>query len=105
MTTPAPGPNEVARDHVAFPTDDEPEGAACPYLHVLTGGGDYYLAVGPGKRWPSTRRTFRACTSGARSDKVTALVAALYKLGRGDLDGAIACARAFIDQCKEEKGR
>lgn len=92
------------KDHVAFATDDEAEGPGCPYLHVLAGGNlDYYVAVGPGKRWPSTRRTFRAATSGARDDLVTLLVAALFKLGRGDYDGAVGCAKAFIAGCERRK--
>ena len=92
------------RNHVSFPSDDEPEGPECPRLHVMVSGNlDYYLTVGPGKSWPAQRSTIRACTSGARYPLLTFLVACMWKLGRGDLEGAAACARAFADQCDSDR--
>ncbi len=92
-------------DHVSFPSDDEPEGPDCPRLHVMTGGNlDYYLTVGSGERWPASRaRVYRASTSGSRNPLVTFLVACMWKLGQGDLEGAASCARAFADQCDQER--
>ena len=93
------------QDHVAFATDDEPEGPDCPRLHVMVAGNlDYYLTVrrGDGKRWPATRHAFRASTSGSRNLLLTFLVACMWKLGRGDLAGAASCARAFADQCDSD---
>lgn len=84
--------------HVSFPSDDEPEGPECPRLHMLA-TDDYFLTVGPGTRWP-LGPTFRACTSGARDSNVTMLLAALFKYGRGDEEGAVACARAFVELVK-----
>lgn len=81
--------------HVSFPTDDEPETDDSIRLHVMA-DLDYYVSVGRGHRPPFDG--FRACTSGARDHRVTFLVAALYKLGRGDLDGAVAAANAFIEE-------
>lgn len=92
----------MSSDHVSFPTDDEPEGPDCPRLHVMVAGNlDYYLTVrrGDGECWPATRQSFRACTSGARNDLVTYLVACLFKVGNDDLSDAATCARAFADEC------
>ena len=37
------------------------------------------------------------------SGLLTFLVACMWKLGRGDLEGAASCARTFAEQCDAEK--
>lgn len=81
--------------HVSFPSDDAPLPDA-ERLHIL-GADDYYVAIGSGESWPM-KEAVRACTSGARDPAFTMLIAALWKYGKGDLDGARACASTFIEQ-------
>ena len=88
---------------VSFQSDDEPDGPACPRIHVLVGGNlDYYLSVSEGER-PPMDPSFRASTSGSKNGLLTFLVACMWKLGNGDLKGAASCARAFADQCDAER--
>lgn len=82
---------------VSFLTDDEPEGPECPRLHILA-ADDYYLSISESERPGGA--TVRAATDGARDSRVTLLIAALYKLGRNDIPGAIRCAESFVRLCQ-----
>lgn len=86
--------HETPQNRVSFCTDDAPDDDDAVRLHILA-LDDYYVSIGPGHT-PPFDDGFRACCSGARDPRVTFLFAALYRLGRGDLDGAVVSARAFI---------
>jgi len=87
--------------HVSFPCDDHALGEG-PRLHIL-GVLDYYVSVGPGIRLPMGE-SVRARTSGERDPCVTMLIATLWRYGKGDYEGAAACARTFIEQMVHEHG-
>jgi hypothetical protein len=89
-------------DHVSIPSDDDSPDKA-DRLHILLAGNlDYYLAIsdGAGKDWPMGP-AFRACTSGARNDFATAVIAALFHRARGDKQSAVACLRIAIAEVSD----
>lgn len=85
----------------SFVTDDEPESPTATRLHVLE-DQDYYLTVSRTEVWPATCDSFRHCLSGTRNSLLGFLIVAIYKLGKGNLAGAIGCAQAFIDLARIE---
>jgi hypothetical protein len=88
-------------NHVSFVTDDEPDTPEAVRLHVMA-HEDYYLAVSRTKRWPMGDG-FRHCLSGSRHGLLGYLIAAIYKLGKGDYQGAILCAETFAKQAEVER--
>lgn len=94
------GHRQPEQPFVSFVTDDEPESEDAVRMHILA-ADDYWISVSRGERPPMD--AFRACTSGARDYRVTFLIAALYKLGRADLEGACRAAIAFVEDI--EQGR
>lgn len=85
-------------NYVSFVTDDEPEGQEALRLHVLA-HEDYYLTLSRTERWPMGD-AFRYCLSGSRHDLLGFLIAAMYKIGKDDFEGAIGCAEAFVNQAR-----
>lgn len=98
----APSERRPTTDPVSFPSDDAPDDEDNVRLHILA-HDDYYVAIGSGYRFPADDAV-RLCTHGARDDGATFAMAALYKYGNGDLEGAIGAATAFIQHVTRTRG-